>query len=190
VQAETLKLVAIMANNFFLVCGGAGLDLRHPQTIVWSVIDGPQAEMATPRNGSGGPRHQRPAPYSDRGPHLRCRWSSSAGGAGLAAQWSACSEGRTAHCLHHQGISEPARIRLAAAKGGISAAPRQHASGTIGAGICTTPSKGSDWLGGSGRPSNIWFATRRKPFTNLSIGACRSRAPRGRQDLSAGRSAA
>ena len=40
VHHEKLKLAAIMANNFFCVRGGAGLDLRHSQTVIWSVAHG------------------------------------------------------------------------------------------------------------------------------------------------------
>ena len=40
VHNEKLKLASVMANNFFSYRGGAGLDLRHPQTVIWSVTHG------------------------------------------------------------------------------------------------------------------------------------------------------
>ena len=55
---------------------------------------------------------------------------------------------------------------------------------TIGAGTCTTPSRAR--TGSATRtPSNISAATRPKPFTSSSIGACRSRAPTTARSCSA-----
>ena len=40
VHSEKLKLASVMANNFFCDRGGAGLDLRHPQTVIGSLTHG------------------------------------------------------------------------------------------------------------------------------------------------------
>ena len=70
IHNEKLKLASVMANNFFSYRGGAGFDLRHPQTVIWSLAHGRRRKW----QGERRERHwnicrQRPR-LSDRGPHL------------------------------------------------------------------------------------------------------------------------
>ncbi len=64
VHDEKLKLASVMANNFFSYRGGAGFDLRHPQTVIWSLAHGRGG------NGKGNGRHGQRPRLSDRRPHL------------------------------------------------------------------------------------------------------------------------
>ena len=66
VHNEKLKLASVMANNFFSYRGGAGLDLRDPQNVIWSLAHGRRRKWQGERPGNG---HQRPR-LSDRRPYL------------------------------------------------------------------------------------------------------------------------
>jgi succinate dehydrogenase/fumarate reductase flavoprotein subunit len=78
----------------------------------------------------------------------------------------------------------PTRSHTVAAQGGISASLgnmgeddwRWHMYDTV---------KGADWLGDQDAIEYMVRATRPPPFTSLSTGACRSRAPKKARSTSA-----
>ena len=122
---EKLKLARHHGQQFLLDRGGAGLDLRDPQTVIRSLTHGRRRKRQRREwqrcPATNGQR------LSDRRPHLRRRRGRRRRRG--PARRGRLQRGRTAHRLHHQGVSD------ALAHGGGAGrhlrGARQHASGRL-----------------------------------------------------------
>ena len=168
--------------QLLLFRGGAGVDLRDPQIVIGSLAAWPA--KATARPATAVVRPPTAKPIRSRTTPMTSSWSAPAA-PGLRAVVGCAEAG-----LHTACITKvfPTRSHTVAAQGGISASLGNMGPGRLalahvrhrqGVGLARRP----------GRDRISWCATRPRPFTSLSTGACRSRAPRTARSTSA-RSAA